>query len=166
LLVEIAHGARGLGDWPARVGPMHLIDVDAVGLQPPQRVFDFAHDALAAAVARDLAVVPFEPDLGGDERVLAQAVGERPAHDLLGAAEAVDRRGVDDIDAVAEGRFYGCDRLRLVGPAPHPAADCPGSERDARNLELGSGDLGIFHEPPRLVALVYGLLNGHGTRLL
>src|SRR5581483_4372543 len=146
LLVELAHGARGLGDRAARIGPVHLIDVDAVGLEPLQRVFDLAHDALAAAVARDLAVVPFEPDLGGDERVLAQAAGERLAHDLLGAAEAVDRRGVYDVDTVGEGGPDGRDRPGLVGATPHPAADRPSPQRHARDPEPGAGNVGVFHE--------------------
>src|SRR5581483_4880031 len=126
---------------------------------------DLAHDALAAAVARDLAVMPFEPDLGGDQRVLAQTAGKRLADDLLGAAEAIDRRGVDDIDAVAQGGLDGCDRLRFVAPAPHPAADRPGPERDAGDLKLGSGDIGVFHECTGLAVAVDGLLDGHGAGL-
>ena len=114
---------------------MHLIDIDAVGPQPAQRVLDLPQDPRAAGVASDLAVLPFQADLGGDDHVLAQAaLGKRLADDLLGAAEAVDRRRVDEIDAVVERGADGGDRFRLVGAAPHPTADRPGAERDARGL--------------------------------
>ena len=40
--------------------------------------------------------MPFEPNLGGENDILAEAIGQRLADDLLRAAEAVDRRRVDE----------------------------------------------------------------------
>ena len=57
------------------------------------------------------------------------------ADDFLGTAEPVDRRGIDEIDAAVEGRSDGCNRFRFVGPAPHPSADRPSAERNARHFE-------------------------------
>jgi hypothetical protein len=37
------------------------------------------------------------------------AFGDRPADDLLGAAEAIDRRGVDNVDAMLERGLDGSD---------------------------------------------------------
>ena len=146
--IEVAHADRvdlagaieprqrlgGVVDRHQRIGPVHLVEVDRVDAQPAQRRLRFLDDALRAAVAKRAAVVPAEPGLGGDDGALALAVlRQRPADDLLGAAEAVHRRGVDQRDAVIERRMNGADRVRLVAAAPHPAADRPGAEPDARH---------------------------------
>ncbi len=57
------------------------------------------------------------------------------ADDFLGTAEAMDRSGIDEIDAVVGRRSDRCNRFRFVGSAPHPAADRPGAERNARYFE-------------------------------
>jgi hypothetical protein len=50
-----------------------------------------------------------------DERAITQAL-ERPADDLFAMAEAIDRRGVDPVDAEIERLADGADR-RVVVPA-------------------------------------------------
>ena len=132
---------------------MHLVDVDAIGAQAPQRIVDLLHDPLPAGIAGDLAVMPFEPDLGGKDDVIAEAIGERLADDLLGPAEAVDWRGIDDIDAVGERGPDRGDRLRSSVP-PHiqpPIAQVPSA--DARHAQHRAGDLGEFHHSVAASAL-------------
>src|SRR5262245_29850570 len=124
---------------------MNLINVDVVGAQPAKRILDLAHDSRAAGIADYFPVLPFESDLGGDEHARTQAVfGEGLADDLLGATEAVGRSRVDDVDAMLDRGADGGDGFRLVGSAPHPAADRPGTERDARYFERGTGNSGPF----------------------
>jgi hypothetical protein len=58
------------------------------------------HYAVAACIAGDFSVIPFEPDLGGEDDVLPEPIGESLANDFLRVTEAVDRRRVDGVDAV------------------------------------------------------------------
>jgi DNA-binding ferritin-like protein len=53
----------------------------------------------------------------------------------------------------------GGDGFRLVGSAPHPAADRPGAERDPRDLERCAGNSGPFE----LHLENIGLLNHRAT---
>jgi hypothetical protein len=112
---------------------VHLVDIDDVGAQPPQRVLDLPPNALRARIAEHLSVSPIEADLGGDLHLVAQAtLGERLPDDLFGAAEAVYRCRVDQRYAAVDGRADRGDRLGLIRAAPHPAADRPCAKADTR----------------------------------
>ena len=63
----------------------------------------------------------------------------------LGAAEAVDRRGVDESHAAIEGGANRGDGALVVGTAPAEAADRPGAEADARRVALDAGDARRLH---------------------
>jgi hypothetical protein len=54
-------------DRHQRVGPMHLIDIDVVGAQPPQRVGRLAQDPVSAGIPEDLPIFSLEPGFGGDD---------------------------------------------------------------------------------------------------
>ena len=130
--VERGHGVRDLGDRRIGVRPMHLVEIDDVSLQAPQGLFCFLDDPRPAGIAKRLAVGPVEPDLGGNDGVFAAAPGgQRLADDLLGPSEAVDRRRVDQVDSAVQRRVNGANGIHLVASAPHPAADGPGSQRNA-----------------------------------
>jgi hypothetical protein len=45
---------------------MHLINIDVVGPQPPQRISDLTQNAFAAGIAEDFAVLPLQSRFGGD----------------------------------------------------------------------------------------------------
>ena len=93
---------------------MNLIDVDVVGPQPAQRVFALAHDPLAARIAKNLTVTPFQPDLGGNDRPRAQTrLRDCLADDFLGATEAIDGRGIDESNAVFDRGSDRRDRIRI-----------------------------------------------------
>ena len=74
---------------------MHLVKVDDIRAQPSQRILDLLADASGSGIAIDGTVFPCQADFGGDRHLLAQRAFERLADDPLGAAEAVDRSGVD-----------------------------------------------------------------------
>jgi hypothetical protein len=128
---------------------MDLVDVDVVGAQAAQRIIDLPHDSTSAGVAVDLAIAPFQSRLGGNHRFSAHA-SKRCADDFLGHAKAVDRRGVDEIDALTKGGMNGRNRFAIVSSSPHPSAHGPCSERHPRDFELGLGnahELDIDRDP-------------------
>src|SRR2546425_4080376 len=90
--------------------------------------------------------MPRETGLGGDQHALAPAVlGDGPADQLLGSAEAISRRGVDQRDAHIECRADRLDGLGLVAATPHPATDRPGAEPDARARHPDAPDQLLLH---------------------
>src|SRR6516164_3242463 len=89
--------------------------------------------------------MPFEPDLGGDDGAIAQAVGQSLAHDFLRPAEAIDRGRVDNVETKRKRSPDRLDRGRFFGPAPHPAANGPGAQADTRYFQIGALDLGKFN---------------------
>ena len=97
-LKEVRKGAGGLFDRNEGIGPVQLIEIDVICLQPPQRGLDFLSDARRRGVAADSVAVPLEAAFRRDEDAPAAPVGsECPPDDLLGKAEAVGRRSVDQI---------------------------------------------------------------------
>ena len=132
--VQFAHGFRDFRKRRMRVRPMDLIQIDDVGLQTAQGILGFLDDPRLAGVTKRLSVLPVESNLGGDECTLAPAAhGQRLTDDFLRTPEAVDRRGIDQINSAIQ-RCVDCvDGIALVAASPHPAADRPCSERDTRN---------------------------------
>jgi hypothetical protein len=69
--------------------------------------------------------------------------------DFLGAAEAVDRRGVDPVDADGHRFVDGADGKGVVlrAPAEFPvaAADGPGAQADGREMERRVAELAGLH---------------------
>src|ERR1700722_6113284 len=143
LFVKRSHRLGGFLHRHQGVRPMNLIDVDVIGAQATQRLIDFSQDPLAGGVPIDLAVAPFQSRLGGDDGLSAHAV-EGGADDFLGRAEAIDRRRIDQINALIQGRMNRGDRFALVAPTPHPAAHRPCAECHARHLQLGLWNLYEF----------------------
>src|SRR5579864_6697406 len=62
-------------------------------------------------------------------------------------AAAIDRRGVDPVDAVVYSRVKRLDARRIVLSAPHPSADGPGAEPDRRDLESRGSQWSSLHPP-------------------
>src|SRR5205085_11882571 len=133
---------------------MDLVEVDRVDREPAQARLALTQQRVALQGLHGRAVRAFGlAALGEDERPLVEA-GERAADDLLGVAEAVLGGGVDPVDAELERAVDGGDRLVVVLLAPAPvvlrAADRPGAEADAADLEAGAAKLGRPH--PVIVA--------------
>jgi hypothetical protein len=145
-LKQVGHRCRGFPDGRVRIGPVHLVDVDDVGLQATQRILDLLDDPCPAPVAERLMVLPVEADFGRDHGALATAtLRERLADNRLRPAEPVDRSGIDKIDSMIKRGMDGRDGVSLIGSAPHPSSDCPGAERDARNFQIYAGYLRCLH---------------------
>jgi hypothetical protein len=127
-------------------GQVDVIHVDAIRPQPLERVLHFPLNTPGRCVAEHPTVSPFEAGLRRDQDTIAGATpGDGLADELLGPAEPVGRRRVDERDAEVERRADGTNRLGLVRAAPHPAANCPGTQPDARHDETSFPDLEGFH---------------------
>ena len=125
---------------------MHLIKVNHIGLQTPQRILGLFHDPCPAGIAKRRAVVPIKADLRGDHDTVPPAgLRQCLAEDFFGAPKAIDGRRVEKSDATIEGFVDRPDRLRLIGSAPHPSPDRPCAEADARYGERRTGDFDEFH---------------------
>ena len=114
-----------------------------VGAQAAERVVDLFQDPSAAGVPKNLAVAPFQPDLGctplrANTSRLQQAALPTISSDT---SKSVGRRGIDQIDAAADCCANRGDRS-LVGSAPHPATHGPGAQGNARRLETDEGRSG------------------------
>jgi hypothetical protein len=65
-----------------------LVEVDVVGLQPAQGIFDLSGYSGRGGVAEDLSFLPFQTNLCGDDNpVPAAASSNSLANDLFRAAE-------------------------------------------------------------------------------
>ena len=117
LLDEVGQRAERLVDVDGRVRAVHLVEVDPVGAQAPQRALDLADDPAARDAALVGVVAHRSPELRGQDDVVAAAL-ERLADDLLGLAGRVDVGGVDEVDAGIEGAVDDADRVVVVGVAP------------------------------------------------
>jgi hypothetical protein len=73
LPVEGLHRIRGFFNRGKWVWPVNLVDIDMIGLKPPQGFLDFELDPFPAGIAEDLAISPFKPGLGGDKHAGTQA---------------------------------------------------------------------------------------------
>ena len=125
---------------------MDLIYVDIVCPKSAQRILDFLQDSRSAGIAEYLSILPLKPSLGGNEDTRAQmTLGNRLADNFFGAAEAIGRSGIDDVDAVFNRGPDGGDRVPFIGSTPHPATNGPCTDCDARYIHGCSRNPGNLH---------------------
>ena len=127
--------------------PVHLIEVDPLHAQTAQRILDLAPDACRRAGAPwrglRLRVGPGQAALGEHVGALGRRhLRQRAAHDLFGMAQAVDRRGIDPVDAPVHRQADRADGIGIVlrPPTHRPAiaAHGPGAQPDARDRHAGA----------------------------
>src|SRR5207237_2012050 len=124
------HRGPALLDVLIRFGPVDLVEVEHVYLEPPQAGLAFAPDRIRLEAVPDLALlVPDHAAFGEDVGATTHPFEGAGDH-LLGVAESVDGCGVNPVDAVVQ-RFP--DRghrvvvvLAAPGELPARAADGPG----------------------------------------
>src|SRR5258705_4627109 len=146
LLEQGTHDIGGFFDCHQRIGPVHLIDVDIVGLKPTQGILDLLQDSHTAGIAEHLSIFPLKPSLGGNKDARAQATFcNRLADYVFRPAEAIARSGIDDVDAVFNSCADGGDRVPFIGSAPHRATNGPCTDSDARYIKGGARNPGKLH---------------------
>jgi len=144
---------------------VHPRDLDAVGLQALQAVFDRAQrgvvgvvvdDPVGSTVLEHLAflaevagtdVLDFvqdqAADLGADDIGIARLVGQRVAHADFRQAGTVERRVVEVADAVVPSRIDGRARFRFRNVAEH-VAERGGTETELAGEQVVEGHDGLL----------------------
>ena len=142
---QIVERAQRLLDRRCRIGPVQLIEIDPVGLEPPQAGLDRLHDIAPRRASQLAGIVHRQAEFGRQHDVLAP----RPEHlsqDLLGAAfVAVDIGGVDQRDAEIERLIDHPARVLQIDPA----AEIIGAKTDEGNLGAGMTELAFLHAEPQ-----------------
>ncbi len=93
---QLGHGADRLLDRHAPVQPVLVVEVDVIDAEPPQRRLAGMANVLGPAVDGEAAVpvTGGEPELGGDDDLVATALHRPPDQFLVGVG-AVDVGGVE-----------------------------------------------------------------------
>src|SRR5262249_33699737 len=121
---------EGLLQWRRLVVNVRLVEVDVVRLEAAERLLDRAKDVGPGEPL--VGGAPFDPDLGGEDGLVALAACFVPvAEDGLGLAALVARRParvdvrcVDQVEARIDAGVEQAERGRLVGgPAENVAAE-------------------------------------------
>src|SRR5436853_2754626 len=132
------------------VETVDLVKVDIVHAEPTQAVVDLGENRLARQSGAIGAGTHPAIDLGSnDDLVAAREILDRAAEDFLAVAERIAVRGVEEIDACFECLLDEGPAL-LLGEAPGmiakiPAAVAHAAEANARDIEAGTAELGVFH---------------------
>src|SRR5260370_16275392 len=101
LFVEFAKGGGCLLDGDEWVGPVHLIDIDIVRLETPERILELLENTLARGIAFDFAIRPIESNFGGKDDVLsATTLAQGFAHDFFTTPISATSRCVDHVDTL------------------------------------------------------------------
>src|SRR5262250_3242601 len=72
-------------------------------------------------------------------------LGDGLADDFFRTAEAIDRSGIDEIDAALDRRSDRGNGFRLLGSTPHPAPDGPGAQGNTRHFKRSADNGGTLH---------------------
>ena len=138
------------------VGPVHLVEVDALDAEAGKATLTLLADRLGTEVVADRAVrAAFPPPstLREDEHLLADAIRTKGApDDLLRVSQPVDGGGVDPVHAELDRTPDRGDRVFVVDLAPAEAprpADRPGTEADDAQLRPEAAEAASPHERVR-----------------
>ena len=147
LLHEQVHGLPDLVPGRVPVDVVHLVQVDVVGLHPPQRALAGPADVQRRQLVLVGPVAHRPVQLGRQDHLVAApaALGEPAADDLLGDAlallPAVDVGGVEEVDALLEGPVHDRVGVLLGGlrTEVHRAQAQPADQQP------GPSEMGVLH---------------------
>ncbi len=137
---QLRHGPPGLLDGHLGIGPVQLVEIDTVGLQPAQRGVAGALDVAGPPVGDDVLLTHQQPALGRHERVRPPLL-EHPAHQQLVGERAVHIGGVQQAAPPVQCGVRGPQRavqaaLRLgVPPAHRHTAEPYGAHFESRRTD-------------------------------
>ncbi len=149
---QLGHRTDGLGQRDRGVAAVHVVEVDDVGVQPPQAVlhgFADVRGVVAHAPVVRVVPAPLDGELGGEGDLVAVR-GDEGRDERLVGAEAVDVGGVEERDTGGEGRLQRLAGGGLVGVAVElahaHAAETLDTDLRASGAELRGGDLVVSHQ--------------------
>src|SRR6185436_12149351 len=136
LLDQFLDGACDVFDRDVRVDAVLVEEVDRVGAQAPQRIFDASRDRLRTAVgAAGLIRREVEAELGRDHDPVTYRL-ERLADELLVRERAVALRRVEERDAAVDSRPDQGDHLLLLREWRKAGAHAHAAEPERRYLQV------------------------------
>ena len=143
---ELEHRSPRLFDRNVRIGVMRLEQVHAVATESAQARLHVGPNRLGPEIHVVVAVLAAKrPALGEHEDVVAAA--QRTPDDLLRAAPAVERRGVDPVDAAVESGVDRAHGVAFVLRAPVHPPDA-GTRTDRGSADAHRSDLEIARTEP------------------
>jgi hypothetical protein len=140
---DVVEHSHRLLERRVEIRPMHQINVDMIGVEIAQTLFQRRHDPRATAVSAIGRVRIADADLGHEADIApprAQSERQRP----FGNPHAIRFSGIEAIDPGVERPMHRLLELgrvdRTVGSADLPAAKAYGG-----NLRAGSAELPVLH---------------------
>jgi len=140
LFDQVVQGLQRLDDRCLGIGPMELVQIDVVRLQPPQAGFGGFDDVPPRGATLVGRFAHGHGEFRGDDHVVA-ATAEAFADEFLGLAQAVHVGGVEQRNALLERAIEDSTRLVEVDPS----AKVVGTQADLRNQEPGAPQPPIVH---------------------
>src|ERR1700729_4233854 len=139
---QVVEGAEGLLERRLVVVAVRLVQIQVVGLQPPERAVRRLHDVLAGQAAVVDAGAGRPVELAEDLDRLAAHATQRPAEHLLGLGARVGVRRVEAGDAFIERRGHARAGGLLfdLGTMGDPVA-----VGDLADLQPAAAEVTVFH---------------------
>ena len=126
LLDQVGHRPHRLLDRHGEIAAVHIIEIDVIGAQQPQRDLKLFADGLGLAIDAALVAAGEYAHLAGQKHFFAPTL-QRFAHQRLVVAQAIEPGGIEMViaqldRAVQQGNRIGIGRTRTIGPAQRHAA--------------------------------------------
>ena len=122
------------------IGRVQVIEVEVVGLQPPQALVDGAQNGFARKAVLVGFVAHLEENLAGEDDLVATSL-ERRAEQGFRDARVVHVGGVEEVDAGVDTAIDDLVRARLI----ERLAQRHGAEAEAGDVEVGVGESATIH---------------------
>ena len=167
LLLQVNQRLPSLFNFVVGLRPVHLVQINAIGLQSPEAGFTLCENALTFQAAANLSVsLGNTTTFCGNQRAIGQRNRfHRLCHVFLAATFSIDGRGINPVDSQFDrtnDRVHGRG-LVLIAPAklPVPATNGPGSQTNHTKLQAAAAERSKLHGLPSLLrrlAVTSGIL--------
>jgi hypothetical protein len=118
--------------------------VDGIDLEPLERSLDTLLDVLGPTVQAALPAVQVEPELRGDDDLLAERK-KGFADELFVRERAVDLRGIEERDTTLDSRANQRDHRLLVGGRAVAEAHRHAAESESRDFQVVVSKCSLLH---------------------
>jgi hypothetical protein len=149
---EFVQRAEGFFDGGGGVEGVQVVDVDVVGVEALEGVFEGLDEMVAgAADVVGAKIATAEGGLGGDEDVLSWQVRDGFAEDDFAVAVGVDVGGVEEVTAGFHADVDEVFGFGVLGAAPGfeefvGATEGAGAEAELGDFDAGAAERAVVHE--------------------